>query len=124
MTGKKTGGRQKGTPNRRTKEVLEILAELDCDPIEGMARIAMDEKHSPELRGRMLSALAEYCYPRRKAVEVTTIEEPKPSGEPVSLLDVLSPQELSELKSRVLAAQAKKVSGGEVAASPVGETVN
>jgi len=36
----------------------------------------MDEKHSPELRGRMLSALAEYCYPRRKAVEATTIEEP------------------------------------------------
>jgi hypothetical protein len=33
----------------------------------GIAKIALDEKHSPELRGRMLSALAEYCYPKRKA---------------------------------------------------------
>ena len=72
----------------------------------------------------MLSALAEYCYPRRKAVEATTIEEPQPSGVPVSLRDVLNPQELAELKARVVAAQAKKVSPGEVAAMPAEETVN
>ena len=71
--GKKTGGRQKGTPNKRTLEAWQILAELDCDPIEGMAKIAMDEKASPELRGRMLAELAGYAYPKRKAVELTTV---------------------------------------------------
>jgi hypothetical protein len=50
--------------------------------------------------------------------------EPQPSGEPVSLRDVLNPQELAELKAGVVAAQAKKVSPGEVAAMPVEETVN
>jgi hypothetical protein len=72
----------------------------------------------------MLAELTAYAYPECKAVEVTNIEGPKPSGEPVSLLDVLSPQELAELKARVLAAQAKNVSPVEDAASPVWETVN
>jgi hypothetical protein len=36
-----------------------------------MAQIAMDEKHSPELRGRMYAELAQYVYPKRKAVEHT-----------------------------------------------------
>ena len=35
-----------------------------------MARIAMNEKHSPELRGRMYAELAPYLYPKRKAVEL------------------------------------------------------
>jgi hypothetical protein len=30
----------------------------------------MDEKHSPELRGRMFAELAQYVYPKRKAVEL------------------------------------------------------
>ena len=67
--GFKTGGRQKGTPNKPGQQAAEILASLNCDPIEGMARIAMDPKHSPELRGKMYSDLARYVYPQRKAVE-------------------------------------------------------
>lgn len=68
--GKKTGGRVAGTPNRRTVEVQERLRELDCDPIEGMARIAMDERNAPELRGRMFAELAAYLAPKRRAIEV------------------------------------------------------
>jgi hypothetical protein len=56
--GHKTGGRVAGTPNKRTREVAELLESLGCNPIEGMARIAMDPKHSPELRGRMYAELA------------------------------------------------------------------
>jgi hypothetical protein len=70
-TPKPTGsGRKKGTPNRSSLEVAERLRELDCDPIEGMARIAMDEKHTPELRARMYSELATYLFPKRRAVEL------------------------------------------------------
>ena len=39
--GERRGGRQKGTPNKRTVEVQQRLTELDCDPIQGMALIAM-----------------------------------------------------------------------------------
>lgn len=66
----KTGGRQKGTPNKRTVEVQERLEALGCDPIEGMARIAMDETAAIELRGRMYAELAQYVAPKRKAIEV------------------------------------------------------
>ena len=34
-----------------------------------MARLAMDPENSPELRGRMYSELAQYVYPKRKAIE-------------------------------------------------------
>ena len=59
-------GRKEGTPNRSTLEVAERLRELTCDPIEGMARIAMDKRRSPELRGRMFAELAQYVYPKRR----------------------------------------------------------
>jgi hypothetical protein len=68
--GRKTGGRLKGTPNRRTAEVAERLAVLGCDPIEGMARIAMDTSNAPELRGRMYAELAQYVAPKRKALDL------------------------------------------------------
>ncbi len=67
--GERRGGRQKGTPNKRTLEVRERLAELNCDPLAGMAAIAMDEGNPPELRGRMYAELAQYVAPRLKAVE-------------------------------------------------------
>ena len=67
--GRKTGGRVAGTPNKRTQDVIERLEALGCDPIEGMARIAMNEANPPELRGRMFAELAGYVAPKRKAVE-------------------------------------------------------
>ena len=42
--GYKTGGRTKGTPNRATADVIARLAELNCDPIEGMALLALDPR--------------------------------------------------------------------------------
>ena len=69
--GFKTGGRVKGSLNKTTRDVVERLAELDCDPIEGMARIAADPKTSVETRGRMYMELAQYVHPKRKAIEVT-----------------------------------------------------
>lgn len=59
-----------GTANRRTVEVQERLHALGCDPIQGMAQLAMDEGNSPELRGRMYAELAQYVAPKRKALDV------------------------------------------------------
>ena len=67
--GRKTGGRTKGTPNRSTADVVARLAELGCDPIEGMALIALDPTNPPELRGKMFAELAGYVAPKRKAIE-------------------------------------------------------
>jgi hypothetical protein len=67
----KTGGRRQGTPNRATLTVAEKLEALGCDPIEGMARIAMDEKNPVEIRGRYYSELAQYLYPKRKPLDLS-----------------------------------------------------
>lgn len=73
--GKKTGGRRAGTPNKRTLELVDKLLDLGVDPIEGMARLAMDPNNTPELRGRMYAELAQYVAPKRKAVEHSRNEE-------------------------------------------------
>ena len=70
--GRKTGGRLAGTPNRKTKEVAEILASLGHDPISAMVEIARNPKASLDLRGRMNAELLNYVYPRRKAIEVSS----------------------------------------------------
>jgi hypothetical protein len=72
--GYKTGGRSAGTPNRKTLEITELLESYDCNPIEGMVRIAQDETNTPELRARMFSELAQYMYPKRRAVEMSAHE--------------------------------------------------
>src|SRR5215510_2519845 len=72
--GYETGARVKGTPNKRTRDLTERLAELGCDPVEGMARLAMDPNSSPDLKGRLYAELAQYVYPKRRAVEQTVID--------------------------------------------------
>ena len=67
----KTGGRRKGTPNKGSLTVAEKMELLGCDPIAGMVDIAMNVKNSPETRGRYYSELAQYLYPKRKALEIS-----------------------------------------------------
>jgi hypothetical protein len=62
-------GKREGASNKRTIEVIEKLAALDCDPIAGMALIAMNEKNSIEVPARTFVELAQYVAPKRKAVE-------------------------------------------------------
>ena len=62
-------GRKAGTPNRRTREVQEMLDSLHCNPIAGMVRIAEDESVELSLRARMYTELAQYVAPKRKAIE-------------------------------------------------------
>ncbi len=69
--GERRGGRQKGTPNKRTVAVADKLEELGCDPIEGMAKIAMDDRIELNIRAQMFKELAQYVAPKRKAMEVT-----------------------------------------------------
>lgn len=62
-------GRPVGSKGRRTKDVEDRLAALRCDPITGMARIAMNKKNPLDLRARMYAELAQYVAPKRRATE-------------------------------------------------------
>ena len=65
------GGRTPGTPNKRTAELVERLAELECDPVEGLAKIASDPSTDSALRARVYVDLLPYLYPKRKSVELS-----------------------------------------------------
>jgi len=112
--GRKTGGRARGTPNKRTLDVIDRLEQLNCDPIEGMAKIAMDEANPPELRGRMFSELAQYTCPKRRAVE----HSGEGSGEiSISWMNTTDVRSLSsaELTDQLL----QRIAAGEVPAEDV-----
>lgn len=68
----KTGGRRSGTPNKRQHELTVKLEQLGCDPIEGLAQMAMDPQTAPELKVRCYAELAQYVHAKRKAVDHTT----------------------------------------------------
>ena len=71
--GKKTGGRVAGTPNKNNQSIMDKLAELDCDPLEGMAKIAKAAMAEGEfvLAGTMFKELAQYIAPKRKSIEMS-----------------------------------------------------
>ena len=77
--GRKTGGRQIGTPNRKTVQVQRLLEQLGCDPITGMATIAMDEAAPVKVRAAMFKELAQYVAPKRKAVELSGEADSEPA---------------------------------------------
>jgi hypothetical protein len=70
--GTKTGGgSRKGCPNRASVDVAAKLAAMHCDPLAGMAKIAMDTKNPLEIRAKMFSELAQYVAPKRKSTEIS-----------------------------------------------------
>ncbi len=62
--GYKTGGSTSSTPSHKTQAVIDRLEALGCDPIEGMARIAMDEKVEMSIRAQMYKESAHTSHQR------------------------------------------------------------
>lgn len=87
MKGRKTGGRTKGTPNKKSQQVRDMLDALGCNPIELLAETAMGKPLlarlplTPEHTEPTLvhptadqiigarSKLAEFYAPKLKAIE-------------------------------------------------------
>ena len=65
-------GRPKGSRDKINLDIAARLAAMGCDPIIGMARIALDVRNPLDIRGRMYSELAQYVAPKRRAVEHST----------------------------------------------------
>ena len=66
----KTGGRVRGTPNKRSADLFGKLGRMGCDPMEGLARIALDPDTDVALKVRCFAELAQYVYPKRRAIDV------------------------------------------------------
>lgn len=82
MARQKYGGRAKGTPNKRTALVKERLDGLGLDPIEGMVELYREVRETDlRLAVMILKELCQYCYPKRKAVEIAVETENEPINE-------------------------------------------
>ena len=68
----KTGGRQKGTPNRDTLALTAKLEAISCDPLMELAKIGMDHQNPIDIRVRCFRELASYVYPKRKPVDISS----------------------------------------------------
>ena len=63
-------GRPAGKANKRSQEIQDRLEKLGCDPIEGMAVIAMDPNTDDSLKMQCYKELAQYIAPKRKAIDM------------------------------------------------------
>jgi hypothetical protein len=71
-TGKKYGGRQKGTPNRMTKELRSILKDILYEEIEALKERL--DALEPNKRVELLVKLMPYALPKVTSVSHTTNE--------------------------------------------------
>lgn len=63
----KTGGRKKGTPNKKTLDIMERLKGVDL--VGEMLEIAKSAEKD-ELKVAVYKELMKYVYPQRKAVDI------------------------------------------------------
>lgn len=73
--GIKTGGRAKGTPNKKTTELMELLG--DYNPIQRLIEIAKDENTSLDMQVKINLDLLPYIYPKRKSIDMNSNEMPE-----------------------------------------------
>ncbi len=66
MQGKKTGGREKGTPNRLTKELRTILRDMIADELDALPKTL--EGLPPKERLDLVIKLLPFCLPKVQAV--------------------------------------------------------
>jgi len=70
-TGRKTGGRKKGVPNKVTlKREAEVRAS-GLAPLDHMLAVMRDETAEPARRDEMAKAAAPYVHPKLASVEHT-----------------------------------------------------
>jgi len=88
--GERRGGRKKGTPNKKTDELLDMILATGCPhPLEGLATIAVQamvkdsEDYNPTLAKDCHKELAQYIAPKRKAIEHSGVVD---TNEPIVLV--------------------------------------
>lgn len=72
MKGAKTGGRQAGTPNKKSTAIRDLIAHHypDYHPVLSLAKIAQDERHEVTIRLQAHKEVAKYICPQLKSIEI------------------------------------------------------
>ena len=67
--GMKTGGRQKGSLNKKTHDLLKSCEEEGIEPFRAMCK-AILEMDEPKERFDACEKVCQYLYPKKRAIEV------------------------------------------------------
>lgn len=70
-TGKKTGGRKKGTPNKATAAKARQIEASGLAPLDYMLTVLRDERAEQHARMEAAKAAAPYVHPRLASIEHT-----------------------------------------------------
>src|SRR5512139_3389192 len=68
--GERRGGRERGTPNKRTVARETIIAKAKITPLEYMLRVLDDENADPQDRRWAATSAAPYVHAKLASVEV------------------------------------------------------
>ena len=67
----KLGGRQKGTPNKKTLiKADDLLLELDVNPIQRLIEIAESDEATIDHKINCYKEIAKYTYPKLKSQDI------------------------------------------------------
>ena len=97
--GQRIGGRQKGTPNKKTLILKDLLDKMSFDPAKKLVEMMPDLNY--ELKAKICLELMEYLYPKRKA-----IEHSGPDGEAI---EINQHQDIDQEQVNQLKAELKKL---------------
>jgi len=91
--GQKTGGRQKGTPNRATVARQQEVSASGLTPLDYMLSIMRDEQNPKDMRLDAAYKAAPFVHPK-----LASIEHSGPNGGPIPVAAVeLSDDELAAI---------------------------
>src|SRR5258708_3690931 len=97
--GRKTGGRKKGSRNKRPRELIERIEASGLVPLEYMLKVMRDETQPLEVRCEMAKAAAPFVHPRLAAMKVQGDKDA-----PLFDLSTLTDNELAFLRRTILKA--------------------
>lgn len=99
-TGKKTGGRQKGTPNRATKTILQMVEDSGVNPFQVLLNLCNSADEVMAMKAA--SEVCQYVYPKRKSLEHSVDPRTAEAVEQISQMNKQEQIETLELEIKRL----------------------
>ena len=77
----KIGGRQKGTPNKKTLiKADDLLLKLDINPIQKLIELAESDEATIDHKINCYKEIAKYTYPKHKSQDIRVEEKKQPES--------------------------------------------
>lgn len=114
--GKKTGGRQKGTPNKATARREREIAKGGDTPLDYMLKVMRNPRADASRRDDMARAAAPYVHPK-----LSTMQHTGANGGPIQTVDLTNATDDDLARLEALLGPIAGAAGGTAEADQGGE---